>query len=178
MPYELHVYDSAYWGDFYSFWQHGYAAVNHEEAWDWFDPDFNPNYHTTQDTADKLSPDFFEGSVRIAVAALAALAEVSDPSPVPRNTTEGIYLSASPNPFNGRVVFSLIAEGVLGPQQVSIYDLHGRHIDDVNLTMSGGRSEVVWDARDDDGRSVPAGIYLARAGSLPGNPSCRVTYVP
>ena len=42
MPYILHVDDSAYWGDFYRFWQHGFAAVNHEESWDWYDPDFNP----------------------------------------------------------------------------------------------------------------------------------------
>jgi len=35
MPYELHVDDSAYWGDFFRFWQHGFAAVHHEESWDW-----------------------------------------------------------------------------------------------------------------------------------------------
>ena len=178
MPYELHVDDSAYWGDFYSFWRYGFAAVNHEESWDWYDPDFNPYYHTTEDTPDKLSPDFFEGSARIAVAALAALAEVSIESAVPDAPGGGVALSASPNPFNGRVVLRLAAEGVEGPQALSVYDLRGRRIDEVTLVMSDGRGEVVWDARNESNRSVPAGIYLAMAKSLPGRPSCRVTYVP
>ncbi|UCH84464.1 MAG: M28 family peptidase, partial [Candidatus Latescibacterota bacterium] len=48
-PYELHVYDWAWWGDHFWFWLRGYSAVNHEEAWDWGDPDFNPYYHTARD---------------------------------------------------------------------------------------------------------------------------------
>ncbi|UCG51467.1 MAG: M28 family peptidase, partial [Candidatus Latescibacterota bacterium] len=48
-PYELHVYDWAWWGDHFWFWLRGYPAVNHEEAWDWGDPDFNPHYHLSTD---------------------------------------------------------------------------------------------------------------------------------
>ncbi|MBE0566833.1 MAG: M28 family peptidase, partial [Krumholzibacteria bacterium] len=128
MPYELHVDDGAWWGDFYSFWQHGYAAVNHEEAWDWGDPDFNPYYHTTQDTPDKLSPEFFAGSVRIGVASLAVLAGVSDPSAVPGAPDAGSSLTAGPNPFNGRVVLHLAADLPDGPRTVRIYDLRGRRV--------------------------------------------------
>jgi hypothetical protein len=178
MPYQLHVDDSAWWGDFYRFWQNGYAAVNHEESWDWGDPDFNPYYHTTEDTPDKLSPEFFEGSARIAVAALATLAGVSNTSSIPGRPVRGVNLSANPNPFNGRVVLSLAAEDVEGPQSVSVYDLRGRRVDEVTLNVHGGMGQVTWDARDKTGRSLPAGVYLALAESLPGRPSCRVTYVP
>ncbi len=178
MSYELHVDDSAWWGDFYRFWQNGYAAVNHEESWDWGDPDFNPYYHTTEDTPDNLSPEFFEGSARIAVAALASLAGVSGLSAVPGVPAAGADLTASPNPFNGRVVLRLAAEGVDGAHSLSVYDLRGRRVDEIMLELSGGRGQIMWDARDETGRSLPAGVYLAVAESLTGRPSCRVTYLP
>jgi len=178
MPYELHVDDSAWWGDFYRFWQNGYAAVNHEESWDWYDPDFNPYYHSTEDTPDKLSSEFFEGSARIGVAALASLAGVSIVSDVPETPIGGARLSASPNPFNGRVAISLVAGGVEGTQTVSVFDLRGRRIDQVTLTMSDGKGAAVWDAHHEAKLPVPAGVYLAVAESLPGRPSCRVTYLP
>lgn len=178
MPYELHVADYAYWGDFHSFWQYGFCAVNHEEAWDWADPDFNPYYHSTEDTPDKLSADFFAGSTKIAVAATATLAGVGSASAVPAAPVADNVLAAGPNPFNGRVVLRLAAAGVEGPLSVSIYDLRGRRIDEVAMVLDGGSGEAVWNARDRAERSVPAGVYLARADSAPGRPSCRITYVP
>jgi hypothetical protein len=178
MPYQLHVDDSAWWGDFYRFWQNGFAAVNHEESWDWGDPDFNPYYHTTDDTPDKLSPDFFEGSARICVAALASLAGASSPSVVLEASVGGVFLSASPNPFNGQVVLHLMTGGAEGPQSVAVYDLRGRQVDEITVTVNDGKGQVTWDARDNTGRSLPAGVYLALAETLPGRPSCRVTYVP
>lgn len=178
MPYELHVDDAAWWGDFYRFWQNGYAAVNHEESWDWDDPDFNPYYHSTDDTPDRLSPAFFEGSAQIGVAALATLAGVSKVSAVQGTPAIGAKLFASPNPFNGRLVLWLYAEGSEGPQTVSVHDLRGRRVGRMTLNLSGGIGQVTWDARDEAGRSLPAGIYIASIESLPGRPSCRVAYVP
>lgn len=177
MPYILHVDDSAWWGDFYPFWQHGYAAVNHEEAWDWSDPDFNPRYHTGLDTVEELDPDFFAGSVKIAVAALATLAGVADVSAVP-GVSAAVALKASPNPFNGRVVISLAADGVEGPVAVGVFDVRGRRVGAVTLAMSGGWGEAHWDARAADGRALPAGVYLARVKAQPEWPACRITYVP
>ena len=58
MPYELHIENNAWWGDHWYFWQAGFDAVNHEESYDWDDPDFNPYYHTTQDLVDHIDPDF------------------------------------------------------------------------------------------------------------------------
>jgi aminopeptidase YwaD len=178
MPYELHVDDAAWWGDFFRFWQNGYAAVNHEESWDWDHPDFNPFYHSTNDTPENLSPEFFEGSARIGVAALATLAGVSGLSPVPEVPVAGGDLSASPNPFNGRVVIHLAAGGIEGSQRISVYDLRGRRVDEVKLTVNGGSGQAMWDARGESGQSLPAGVYLAVAESVPGRPSCRVTFLP
>lgn len=178
MPYQLHVNDGAWWGDFFRFWQNGFHAVNHEESYDWAHPDFNPFYHTTADIVENLSPEFFEGSARIGVAALASLAGVADVSSVPGTPAGRADLSASPNPFNGRVFLSLAAEGAEGRHSVSVYDLRGRRVDEIALTMSEGQGRVTWDARDETGRSLPAGVYLAVAKSLPERPSCRVTYVP
>ncbi len=177
MPYVLHVYDGAWWGDHYPFWQNGYAAVNHEESWDWDDPDFNPDYHTTGDVVANLSPAFFEGSVKIGVAALALLAQAANVSAVPPARAAAV-LAASPNPFNGRVTISLSADGLDGPQAVGVYDLRGRRVGAVTVAMSGGQGAAAWDARSADGRALPAGVYLARVEAQPDWPVCRITYVP
>lgn len=139
MPYILHEDNSIWWGDFYSFWQYGFASVSHEESWDWYDPDFNPNYHSTDDTVDNLSPEFFEGSARIGVASLASLVGVSQLSPVPEALQISANLSARPNPFNGRVELNLAAPGVEGPLPLSIFDVRGRRVDEVVLHMTGGQ---------------------------------------
>lgn len=179
MNYQLHVADYAYWGDFFSFWNFGFCAVNHEESWDWGDPDFNPYYHSTEDTPDKLSAAFFEGCTRIAVAATATLAGVaSGPSAVPASPAGGSALSAGPNPFNGRVVLSLAAAGIEGARAVSIYDLRGRRVDGITVVLDNGIGRTEWDARDRSGRALPGGVYVARAEALPGRPACRMTYVP
>ena len=178
MPYELHVDDNAWWGDFYSFWLHGYCAVNHEEAWYWGDPDFNPYYHTTAETPDKLAPEFFAGCVRTAVGALATLAGAADVTAVPAQPGGAAALVASPNPFNGKVVLRLTADGVEGPRAVRVYDLRGRRVGQVTVAMRGGVGEAAWDAQAGAGRALPAGVYLARADGVPGRAVCRVMYVP
>ncbi len=94
--YELHVYDWAWWGDHFRFWMMGYPAVNHEESWDWYDPDFNPYYHSINDLMDYVDPDFTTGNVRVAVAALATLASADPPVPVAYDMIPG----SCPNPLN------------------------------------------------------------------------------
>ena len=52
-------------------------------------------------------------------------------------------------------------------QRIVFYDVTGRRIRTLQLAIAiEGRDE--WNGRDDDGRSVPAGIYFARliSGSL------------
>jgi hypothetical protein len=94
--YELHVYDGAWWGDHFRFWMTGYPAVNHEEAWDWYDPDFNPYYHSINDLLDHVDPGFTTDNVEVAVAAMATLASADPPQPVVCDMIPG----SCPNPFN------------------------------------------------------------------------------
>jgi hypothetical protein len=69
------------WSDNISFWQMGFAAVNCEEDWAITGADFNPNWHTTTDLLAYLKPTWTVGNVKVAVAALATLAEPVHPPP-------------------------------------------------------------------------------------------------
>jgi len=67
-----------------------------------------------------------------------------------------------PNPFNPTttIAFSLATPG---RAQVSVYNMKGqivRHLADRDF--GSGNHSLVWDGRDDNGRSVPSGIYFYR----------------
>ena len=67
-----------------------------------------------------------------------------------------------PNPFNPRTTlrFTLPAAG---PVDLAVYDVQGRRVRRlVAGRLAAGRHAVSWDGRDDAGRAVPSGIYLAR----------------
>lgn len=79
-----------------------------------------------------------------------------------------LALAAHPNPFNPRteLVFTLPVAGHL---QVEIFDLAGRRL--VALAagaMPAGAQRLAWDGRDDAGRTLPSGVYLARAALASG----------
>ncbi|MHB8077873.1 MAG: hypothetical protein ACYDIE_01285 [Candidatus Krumholzibacteriia bacterium] len=67
-----------------------------------------------------------------------------------------------PNPFNpaARIVFSLPATQRV---RVSVYALDGRLIADLrDEVLPAGRHESLWNGRDNAGRAVATGTYLAR----------------
>ena len=67
-----------------------------------------------------------------------------------------------PNPFNPSttVSFDLAAPG---PVRVRIYDAQGRMIRDlVRAEYPAGHHEVAWDGRNDQGGSMPSGVYFLR----------------
>jgi hypothetical protein len=71
-------------------------------------------------------------------------------------------VSAHPNPFNPQTVltYELAGDGLC---QLSIHDLQGRTVRSlVSGVQSGGRRQVVFDGRDDRGRPLPSGVYVAR----------------
>ncbi|MHB8077985.1 MAG: Kelch repeat-containing protein [Candidatus Krumholzibacteriia bacterium] len=82
-------------------------------------------------------------------------------------SASGPRLSGSPNPFNGRARFELVAPA--GPAaavaSLALYDLRGRRVATLFTgTLAGGESRTVnWDGNDDDGRPVGSGTYVARA---------------
>ena len=73
-PCDTHIPDIG-WSDNASFWAYGYAALNNEEAWDFADPDFNPHWHNSSDRIYYLHPGFTVACTRVAVAALATVAQ-------------------------------------------------------------------------------------------------------
>jgi TolB protein len=83
----------------------------------------------------------------------------------------GLRMMAAPNPF----VFDvrLVREGgVTAPEGVAIYDLMGRMVWEGG--WSAAETSILWDGRDEAGRRVPAGVYLAASG---GNSARRVLIV-
>ena len=170
MPYELHVNDAAWWGDHYPFWVNGYAAVNHEESYDWFDPDFNPHYHSTSDLLQYLDPDFAVGCTRIGIAALATLARLQPVTAVTEGDVadggvparQSAALAVYPNPFNPRttVSFSLDRASTL---KLSVLDLAGRQVAVLAAgEYAAGEHAVSWDGKNAVGSAMPSGTYLVR----------------
>ncbi len=90
-----------------------------------------------------------------------------------------LMLSAGrPNPFVGltTIAFELPRAG---RADLVVYDVSGRQVKRlIGSTMPAGRHAVSWDATDDDGRRVPAGVYFYRLKSEGGGEGTRrVVYV-
>jgi subtilisin-like proprotein convertase family protein len=67
-----------------------------------------------------------------------------------------------PNPFNPQteVAFDLAREAAV---KLEVFDVRGRMVRRlVDGRLAAGRHAAVWDGRDDDGREVASGTYLAR----------------
>jgi hypothetical protein len=74
--------------------------------------------------------------------------------------------SAYPNPFNSNVTIVYSASN-LGPQPpeitLALYDIQGRAVRTlVNERKPCGTYRAVWDGRDDAGKGVSSGTYIAR----------------
>lgn len=79
----------------------------------------------------------------------------------------GLRLEAWPNPFGAatRLVFAPVAAG---PLRLEILDLQGRRLRllaTAEAAAPGGERALVWDGRDEAGRRLPSGVYLARLTS-------------
>jgi subtilisin family serine protease len=71
-------------------------------------------------------------------------------------------LSNRPNPFNPgtRITFEV---GTISRVTLDLYDIAGRHVRRVvSQQHDPGVYSVVWDGRDQHGRSAPSGMYLVR----------------
>ena len=78
---------------------------------------------------------------------------VADPIPA----SIGPSFRAHPIPSRGPVTFEFdVARAVF----VDIYDVAGRRVR--QLTIDGGSGRFDWDGRNDAGRDLPSGVYLAR----------------
>lgn len=83
----------------------------------------------------------------------------------------------APNPARGRVTLSLrlAAEGDL---RVDVLDAAGRQMRELHRGFApAGEARLVWDARDDGGSALAAGVYFVRATTREGSTSVRVTVI-
>ena len=68
----------------------------------------------------------------------------------------------APNPFNPSTTlrFAVPSDGAV---QMAVYDVTGRHVRTlVDRHVEAGEHSVVWDGRDDAGRSAASGVYIVR----------------
>jgi hypothetical protein len=86
----------------------------------------------------------------------------------PLGTPEILFISQNyPNPFTGatQIRFGLPANSWV---DISIYSLSGQNVATlVNEEKAAGYSTVVWDGRDDCGRTVSSGVYFLRFSARP-----------
>ena len=76
----------------------------------------------------------------------------------------GTALEVRPNPFNPRTTFSLQLPPA-GAVSLQVFDATGRRVRTLldGSVVADGVLSVEWDGRDDAGRALPSGVYLARA---------------
>jgi len=81
-------------------------------------------------------------------------------APVP--AAEALALTAAPNPFNPLTVLSFEVPSA-GFASLEILDVRGRRVArPVHGELTAGEHQVRWEARDEAGRALPSGVYLAR----------------
>ena len=82
---------------------------------------------------------------------------------------------AYPNPFAGETTLSFDLPRA-GAVSVSLYDLQGRLVRTLldGAPLASGSRELVWDGRDDSGRSTANGVYLCRVQTEEGAQTARL----
>ena len=81
------------------------------------------------------------------------------------STPPAPFLSAHPNPFNPSTELSLFLPEA-GRLRLTLHDIGGRRVATlIDEILPAGARRLSWDGRDDDGRVLPSGVYLARAAA-------------
>jgi glucose/arabinose dehydrogenase len=98
------------------------------------------------------------------------------PPPPP---TPPLAIAITPVPAVGGA--NLVLSGVIAPFVLTIHDLNGRRVrripeSDLQLTP-GGKWRGAWDGRDDDGRAVHPGLFVARVESAGRTAAARVPFL-
>jgi len=93
-----------------------------------------------------------------------ALMDLVTPSGVPQLAATGFELEPNyPNPFNPTTTIP-VQVSRSGELQLAIYSADGRRVRTLHRgSLAEGRHEFQFDGRDDQGMSLPSGVYMARA---------------
>jgi len=121
-------------------------------------------YHTTVtlNSNDPSSPHTLTATMLIGdVTGIADENEDTDENEDRVPTPLQPHLLNYPNPFNPRTLlrFTLPQAGIV---ELAVYDLQGGLVKKLMRThLAAGQHERIWDGRDEQGRMVPSGVYLA-----------------
>ncbi len=75
---------------------------------------------------------------------------------------KGLGMSVFPTPFNPKTTARFYVQEA-GNVNLDIFNVQGRVVKNFNQNASGGWMEISWNGRDDQGSSVPSGLYFLRA---------------
>lgn len=90
---------------------------------------------------------------------------IVDPGNLPES---GFRISAYPNPFNAQTQISYTLNAAANVE-ILIFNIKGQLVRQLlQQSQQPGQYQLSWDARTDDGKSLPSGIYLVvlRAGKV------------
>jgi plastocyanin len=95
---------------------------------------------------------------------------------VPTHVT--LALASAPNPFNPRTLIGYTLPAASGVS-AAVHDAAGRLVRQlaVDLQQEAGRHELAWDGAGEDGRVMPAGIYLVTVSGAGLHEATKVTLV-
>jgi plastocyanin len=95
---------------------------------------------------------------------------------VPARAT--LALASAPNPFNPRTIIGYTLPAATGVS-AAVHDAAGHLVRQlaVDLQQEAGRHELAWDGAGQDGRVVPAGVYLVTVAGAGLHESTKVTLV-
>ncbi|MBM4130105.1 hypothetical protein FJ250_03625 [bacterium] len=86
----------------------------------------------------------------------------------------GPVLAVTPNPFNPATRLAWGQEQP-GAVDLAVFDLRGRRLRSLAAGWQGAGSHAVsWDGRDDAGRALPSGVYVARLSVGPASSTVKV----
>ncbi len=106
---------------------------------------------------------FYDAGVRVLpVTTVDDTVKIHNPVGVDPLESATIELRAAPNPSVSGTTL-LLNSAVSGEQSLLLQDIAGRVVRRLGSgRFDAGRRAVAWDGRDDAGRAVPPGVYLAR----------------
>jgi len=122
--------------------------------------EFLRDENVTNDLGQRLY-DSWVGQGRAAPVVMATVEVSLDPTSVETPPLVTTLLPAAPNPFNPATVLRFRLAHA-GPVQLAVYDQAGRRLRTLAVgPWAAGEHAVRWDGRDQRGRTVAAGAYLA-----------------
>lgn len=134
---------------------------------------FNPTFSRTFTTAGTF-PYFCRPHEIMGMTGTVIVQNASAADGVPSRAT--LAVAGAPNPFNPRTVVSFDLP-VAAQVRLVVHDAGGRLVRVIldGASLPAGRGEAAWDGRDDAGRLVPAGLYVATVEAGQARESVKLT---